>query len=98
MGLKALNRQKNMLFIMSKKSGSRCELKNINKIKYKLSRNISYYRSNSYIGDPDSDSRLSSDNELEELRHPTERNQLNKLDHVVTYNIEKNKNQHNDAI
>ena len=70
----------------------------IKKIKDKASSNHSYSSRNIYISESDSDSSLSGDSEWEELIHPTECNETNNLDHVVTFNIENNKNQHNYVI
>ena len=96
--MKYLKKQNKMLYRISMKSDSHCELKNINKIKAKASKKRGYYSSNSYSSDSDSDSFLSSDSEWEEERQPTELKEINDLDHVVTDTINTNKNQHNDAI
>ena len=59
--LKALRKQKKMLFIISKKSISCRELKKIKKIRAKASKKCSYSSSDSLSSESDYDSSLSSD-------------------------------------
>ena len=96
--LKGLKKQNKMLYSISKKSISLCEIKNTKKIKAKASNNHcndSYdSSSNKYY----SDSPISSDSGWDEYRQPAERREINILDHIVTENIKTDKNQHNDAI
>ena len=80
---------------MAKRSVSRRELKKIKKIRAKASRK--YGSSSSDRSISDSDSSLSSDSERDKIRHPSERKETDKLDHIVTNNI-NNKDQYNDAI
>ena len=87
-----------MLYSISKKSGSRRELNNIKNIRSKASKKRSYSSSNSSRSGLYYDSSLSIDSDLDEDWQPTERKKINGLDYVVTDNIRKNKNQHNDAI
>ena len=54
-----------MIFSMAKKSGSRCETKNIKKTREKYPKKHSYYISNISSSDLDSDSYLYSDSEWE---------------------------------
>ena len=96
--LKYLKNKNKILFSIGMNSGLWCKLKKINSIKAKYSKKRSYSISNISISDSDYDSSLSSDSDLEEKIHPTECKEINKLYHVVTDNIKKNKNHHNDAI
>ena len=84
-----------MLFGVAKRSGSRCELKNIKKIRVKLSKKHDYYIRYSSISDyyPS----IYSDSNWYKLRQSTERKEMNKLYHVEKNN-NKNKDQTNDAI
>ena len=85
-----------MLYSITKKSGSRRELNKIKKIKAKDSKKLIYSSSDSlssYLDSP-----LYSDSEWDEPIQPTEHKEINKLYHLVTDNIKKNKNQRNDAI
>ena len=60
-GIKALKKHNNMIFCMSKCSGSRHELKNIKNIRAKASKKHDYSISDSFTDD--SDSSLYSDRE-----------------------------------
>ena len=73
-----------MLYIIAKWSGLRREIKNIKKIKANATKKRSYSISNSSSSDLYSYLPLFSD---------SERKEINKLDHVVTDNRNKNKNQ-----
>ena len=98
MELQAVKKKNKILFCTAKKSGSCHEINNINKIEAKASKKRSYSSSNSSSSDSYSHSYLYSDSERDELRQPTEREEINKLHQVVIDNIKKNKNQHNDPI
>ena len=93
--MKALKKHNNMIFCMSKCSGSRHELKNIKNIRAKASKKHDYSSSDSFTDD--SDSSLYIDREWDERINPTECKDMNKLDNVVTNNI-YNKDQCSDAI
>ena len=84
-----------MLFSIANNYVSHRKLKNI---KAKAYKNRIYSSGNSSSSDLDFYSSLSSDSDREEERHPTEHKEINKLYHVMTDNIKKNKNQPNDAI
>ena len=96
--MKSLSKNNKMLFRTWKKYVLRHEINNIKKIKAKSSKKRRYSSSNISSSDLHSGSYLSSDTYWEELRQPTERKETNILDRVVTNNINKDKNQHNDAI
>ena len=96
--LKSLKNQNKIIFIIVNNSVSRRELNKIKNIRAKASKKGSYYISNISISDLDSESSLSRDSDWEEKWQPTEFKYINKLYHIVNYNIKKNKNQHNDAI
>ena len=66
---------------MAEPYGSRCELKKINKIKSKASKKHSYSMKNSSSSDSDLYSSLFSDSEWDKSRQPTERKEINELDH-----------------
>ena len=93
--MKALKKQNKMLFSMAKRSVSWCELKNNKKICTKASKKHDYSIIDS--SSSDCDTYLSSDNEWDKRRKPSERNEINKLDQTVKNNV-KNKDQCNDAI
>ena len=84
--LKDIRKQNKMFYSISKKSGSRRELKNIKKIKDKASKNHSYSIRDSSINKPYSGSSLYRGSDLDEDRQPTERREMNRLDDVVTDN------------
>ena len=96
--MKYLKKQNKMLYIIAKKSGLRRELKKIKNIRAKASKKRRYSSSDSSSSGLDYDSYVSSDSDQDEEREPNQIKDMNKLDHIVTYNINKNKNQHNDAI
>ena len=78
-----------MLHRISKKTGSLREINKINKTMaqdYKKRRDDS---SNYFSDELDSDSSLSSDSNWDEHRRPAGRNEINRLDHVVTDNIKR---------
>ena len=85
------------MFSIAKKSGSRCEIKKIKKIRAASKKRYNSIRKSS-SDDSDSDSSLSRDSNWDTYRRPAGRKEMNKLDHVVTNNIKTNKNQLNDAI
>ena len=96
--MRYLKKQNKMLYNISKKSGLRHELKKIKNIRAKDSKKRRYSSSDSSSSGLDYDSYVSSDSDQDEEREPNQIKDMNKLDHIVTYNINKNKNQHNDAI
>ena len=87
--------EKNMIFRISKRSSSRRELKNINKICPNSSKKHDYSIRDS--SNSDSGYCISSDRDRDKIIQPTKRNETKKLDHVVTNNV-KNKYQCNYAI
>ena len=95
--LKALKNQNNMLFSITKKSRSRFELKNINNVREKASKKRCDSISNYSSDELDSDSLLSSDIDCDKHRQPTGSKEINRLDHTLTNNIKKNKDQLNDS-
>ena len=83
---------------MAKKSDLCREIKRIKNIREKYSKKCSYSSIDSSRSDLDSDSFLSTNINREVLRQYNMRKEINKFDKVVTDNIKKHKNQHNDAI
>ena len=86
-----------MLFSIAKKSGLHRELKKNKKIRASYKKRYNSSR-NSSSDEPDSDYSLSSDRDLDKYRKPSGSKEMNILDHVVTGNIKKTKDQLNDAI
>ena len=87
-----------MLYSIANKSGSRREIKKIKNIRSKASkrgRHSSRGSSSDYL---DSDSLLARDSSLDTYRQTAGRKEINRLDHVVTYNLKNNKDQINEAI
>ena len=74
---------------MANSSGSRHELKKIKKIKSKSYKKCSYSSIDSSISDSDSYYSLSSYSQWYKRRQPTEHKEINKLDIVVSDNINK---------
>ena len=89
--LKDLNKQNKMRYIISKKTGSRCE---INIIKAKSSKST-IVSSSDYL---DSDYLLGRNSSWETYRKPARNKELNKLYHLVTKNLNIYKDQSNEAI
>ena len=87
-----------MLYSIDNKSSSRCELKNIKKIKAKASKKFDDYSSDSSRNKSYYDSSLSSGSDWDEERQPAERREINRSDHVVTNNIKTNSYQRYDAM
>ena len=96
--LKALKKQNKMLFIIAKNSVSCRKLKNIMNIRAKSSKKRCNYSSDSSSDDSDYDSSLSIDSDWDTYSRPYRRKEMNKLDHIVTYNIKTNKDQLNESI
>ena len=96
--LKSLKKKNQIIYRITKKSGSHHEIKKIKKIRDKASRKRRDDSINYSIKKSDSDYSLSSDSDWDEHRRPAGRKDINSLDHVVTGNIKTNKYQHNDAI
>ena len=92
MDLKALNKQKKVLFSMARHSDSHHELKKTKKIRARASKK--HDSSSINISSSDSYSPLSSDRDWDKIIHPDEHKDTNKLDHVGTNNI-NNKDQCN---
>ena len=96
--LKSLKKQNKMLYSISKKSGSRREMKNIKKIRVKASKkrgdSSSNYCSNKYY----SNSSLPNNSDWGEETHTAEYREVNRLDHVFINNIKTKKDQRNDAM
>ena len=86
-----------MLFSIAKKYRSCRELEKINNIKAKFSKKLCDDSSNSSSDELDSDSLLSSDIDWDKHRQPTGSKEINRLDHTLTNNIKKNKDQLNDS-
>ena len=89
---------KKKMYIITKKSGSRRELKNIKNIKAKSSNKCYDSISDSSSDESYSKSSLSSSSNWYEDRNPAGIREINILYHAVTDNIKKNKDQHHDAI
>ena len=87
-----------MLCSIAKKSISRCEMKNINNNKTKASKKRRYDRSNSSSEKSYYDSSIFRDIDWDKERHPDGCREINILDKVVTDHINKDKDQHNEAI
>ena len=87
-----------MLYSIDNKSSSRCELKNIKKIKAKASKKFDDYSSDSSRNKSYYDSSLSSGSDWDEERQPARNREKNRLKHIVNNNIKKDKDQHNEAI
>ena len=92
--LKSLKKQNNILYSISKKSGSRREIKNINNIRAKYSKKTSVSSSK----DRDFDSSISSNSILNKHRRNAGCKEINKLYHVVTDNLNNYNNQVNESI
>ena len=96
--LKSFNKKNKIIFSISKKTVSCREINKINNIKAVSSKNHRDDSSNSSSDDLDCDSSLSSYSDSDEYRRPSGRKEINRLNRVVTNNVNKNKDQHNDAI
>ena len=78
-----------MIFIMTNKSGLRRDIKNTKNIKTKTSKKRSCSSRDISSTDLGYYSSLYSNCEWDELIHTSERKDMDKLDHVVTYNIKE---------
>ena len=87
-----------MIFSIAKKSGSHRELKNIKKISEKASKKCCNSSRNSSSDELDSNSSLYRDSDWDTYIRPAGCKDINKLDHVVTDNINTNKDKLNKAI
>ena len=96
--LKALKKQKKILFRIANNSGSRRELKNTKNIREKSSKKRCNYSSDSSSDKLDSNSSPSIYSKRDTYRRPAGRKGVHKLDHVVTDNIKMNKYQLNKDI
>ena len=92
--LKSLKKQNKMLYIISKKSGSRHEINMIKNIKAKASKKYS----DSSSDYSDSDYSLSIDIIWDTYMQSSGRKEMNRLDHVVTKNLNNYKYQSNESI
>ena len=86
--LKPLKKQKNMIYIIAKKSYLHRETKTIKKIKSEASKKTSISSSEDWS----SDSSLARNSIWDKHRRPAWRKEINKLDHVMTNNL-KNYNE-----
>ena len=82
-----------MLYIIAKKSGSRREIYKINKISEKVLKDT-YSSSEGW----DYDSLLARESSQDKERRTTRSKEINKLDHLVTNNINDYNDQYNDTI
>ena len=96
--LKALKNKNKILYRITKKSVSHREIKRIKNIRDKASKNLRHDSSDSFSDESDSDYSLSSDTDEYKHRRLDRRKEMNMLDHVVTGNTRKNKDQLNDAV
>ena len=87
-----------MLYRITKKSGSRRELKNTKNTRAKSSKKRYNSRSDSFSNKYYDDSSLSRDSDWDEEIQPAGIKETNILDHILTDNINKNKYQRNYAI
>ena len=92
--MKYLRKQNNMIYSIANKYGSRRDIKKINNIRIKASKK----NSDSSSDYSDSDSSLASDSSWETYRQPSVRKDMNRLYHLVTYNLKNYKDQRNESI
>ena len=87
-----------MLYSIAKKSGSRHEIKEIEKIPGKASKKRPKYSSNYSSDDSDSNSSLAINISRDTYRRPDVSKEMNKLDQLVTKNLKTTKYQLNEVI
>ena len=92
--LKANKNQNKIIYNISKKSGLRHEIKNINNIRAKASKKANVSSSD----DSDSNSSLARYSSRETYRQPAGLKEMNRLDHLVTENLNNYKYQSNESI
>ena len=96
--LKYIKNKNKILYSIVNKYGSLREIKNIDKIRDKVSKKRRDDSSDSSRNESDSNSSLSRNSDWDEHRHPSGRKDINRLDHIVTDNINNNKDQLDDSI
>ena len=92
--LKSLKNQNKMIYSIANKSVSRREIKNIKKIRAEASKKTSVSSSEDWH----SGSSLAMDSSLDKHRQPDIPKEINKLYHLVTYNLNNYNDQSNEAI
>ena len=91
--LKSLKKHNKMVFVITNKSGSCCELRKINKIRGKASKKHCNSIRGSSSDKLDSNSSLSRKIYWDTPGQPVGHKEMNILDHVAIYNINANKDQ-----
>ena len=96
--IKTLKKQNKMLYIITNKSGSHFEIKNIKNIKSKASKKYHDDSSNSCSNKLDYNYSLSRNSYWDKHGWPAGHKEINSLDQIVTNNINTNKYQLNNAV
>ena len=92
--LKSIKKQNKILYSTAKKYGFPREINNIKKVREKASKK----GSNSSSDYSDSNSSLASESSRYTYRRPAGHKEMKLLDHVVTNNLNNNKDQSNESI
>ena len=96
--LKDFRKHNKIIYSITKNSVLRSELKKIKKIRKQASKKGCDFSSDSSSDNLDSDSSLAISISLYTYRRPSERKEMNKLDHVVTNHLKTTKYQLNESI